>query len=224
MMGDINIIANAGEVISRGQVLARYTQQQALSANYKSVNLSVPVDTIDRNHQSWDKILKWHNIISSKQSDIKTQLLMHHLQKSGYNAPPLTLNEFAKAGHENEIHVIDNRAGCATKLYADLKQAGYNVRIFCAPGDETTPVVTNALPGEVIPISHYNDQKAVLEALAQLAQAHKDKKIYLHPGWGFLSENDEFVAKLETLSKQYNVVFVGPASEPMRIAAEKNFP
>ncbi len=214
--GMIDIAIKAGDMVARGQILARYHKKQtAENTSSTKVTLGNTKEFFNQTEEITDTLSEE---IKNKQQEIKTKLLMEDLHRSGYYGQPLSIKPNSITGQKDEIHVIDNRAGCATKLYADLKQAGYKVRILCAPGDETTAVIANAKKGEVIPIKHYNDQEAVLKALENIATHNetKGKKIFLHPGWGFLSENDEFVAKLEAMPAAYNINFVGPASEPMR--------
>lgn len=127
-----------------------------------------------------------------------------------------------KESFENEIHVIGNRAGCAKKIYDDLKKSGRHVKILYVKGDKSTPVIQNALTsGEAIEVASYNNHQVILSVLEKLAQNNSGKKIFFHPGWGFLSEDDAFVAKVETLAKKYNVEFVGPPSEAMNLAGGK---
>ncbi|HLF65978.1 MAG TPA: biotin carboxylase N-terminal domain-containing protein, partial [Gammaproteobacteria bacterium] len=148
--------------------------------------------------------------------------LTSQLQKTGVYAPPLDISPL-NTFNSNEIHIIDNRAGCAAKLYADLKRAKCTVRILYVNEDASTPIIANALPDEIIRVDSYNDHNSVLNALRDQAKAHSDKEIYLHPGWGFLSEDYGFVSKVEKLKSEENlkVKFVGPPSHAMELAGDK---
>lgn len=158
--------------------------------------------------------------------------LMADLRKRGYNAPALSVSPSSKLGHDDEIHIIGNRAGCAAKLYGDLRQAGRNnIRILYVAGDETTPVIAGSKSGEALEVASYNNQDVIIAKLKEIAAENPSKKIYFHPGWGFLSEKDDFVAMVEELAKPkkdvmgeekgLDIFFVGPPSEAMSIAGGK---
>jgi acetyl/propionyl-CoA carboxylase alpha subunit len=157
-----------------------------------------------------------HILAATSANNLKEQL-----QKCGYYGLPLTLTQKASTGHENEIHVIDNRSGCAAKLYADLKQAGYKVIVLYTKGEETTSVIANAAPDEIMRVDSYTDHEDLIDVLKQIAEQNVGKSTWLHPGWGLVSENADFVKKVEELPPQYNVRFVGPPSKAMDLAGGK---
>ncbi|MBL0318612.1 MAG: hypothetical protein IPP74_04895 [Alphaproteobacteria bacterium] len=141
--------------------------------------------------------------------------------QQGYHTAQLTLRQ--RAGHDNNnaIHVIGNRSGCAVKLLGDFKQYGYDVRVLYTPGDITTPIIQHAEDGTTIKVSSYTNQDEILGVLKQLAKANPMKTIVFHPGWGFLSEKDDFVKRMEDEVADDDIVFAGPASRPMKQAGGK---
>ncbi len=148
--------------------------------------------------------------------------VMQQLNKTGYNAKPITIASTATFD-PNEIHIINNRAGCAAKLYADLKQAGCQVRILYVKDDASTPIIANVDPSDTILIDDYKNHDSILNALRNQTKMHTNNQFYLHPGWGFLSEDYSFVAKVEALQTKENlkVKFVGPPSHAMELAGDK---
>lgn len=141
-------------------------------------------------------------------------------QKRGYNRGALTQGDKPTQGLENVIHVVGNRGGCAAKILGDLEQIGQDVRVMYVDGDDTTPVIANLPAEQRLRVKSYADQNAVIASLRALADANTGKTILLHPGWGFLSENDAFVKRVEQ-ELEGRVVFVGPASKSMEIAGGK---
>jgi pyruvate carboxylase len=233
----ISVNAKAGQIIEKNQLLASYDKQVAVSAEQNGHN-AAPVAPIDLsasqnrlaefyaeavvlNKNTSADITKIQAITATYQPQPQKDDLMSKLSKRGYNAQPLSLSEEAKPNHQNEIHIVGNRAGCAAKLYGDLMQAGCDARVLYTAGDITTPVIANAAAGEAILVASYNDHDTILASLKKIAEENPGKKIFFHPGWGFLSEDDAFVAKVEELGKTHNVLFVGPPSEPMKTAGGK---
>ncbi len=145
---------------------------------------------------------------------------------SGYNSPTLdfTENSKQKAKESNVVHIIGNRGVCATKIVSDLKQAGENdIRILLLEGDKSTPLGKTYPKDKAIEISSYINQDEMINVLTNLARNNPDKVFAFHPGYGYLSEKDDFVAKIENLKSQgvHNVLFVGPESKPMALCGGK---
>ncbi len=65
--------------------------------------------------------------------------------------------------------------------------------------------------GAAAPTSSYLNQENVMDALAASGADA------LHPGYGFLSENSDFVAKCESAK----ITFIGPTSESMALCGDK---
>ncbi|MFA9454217.1 MAG: biotin carboxylase N-terminal domain-containing protein, partial [Candidatus Aminicenantaceae bacterium] len=65
--------------------------------------------------------------------------------------------------------------------------------------------------GAAPPIESYLN----IDRILQVATANGAEAI--HPGYGFLAENAEFVRRCE----QEGIVFIGPSSEPMELMGEK---
>jgi pyruvate carboxylase len=201
-----SIDVQQGADVTLGQLLMKYRKNETVA--------DLSVFTEDQTHFDLTLAKNRHRAFSHSAQAIEKMLLKKEEAIAQMVAE--------KESFENEIHIIGNRAGCAKKLYDDLKKSGRHVKVLYVKGDKSTPVIQNALTsGEAIEVTSYNDHQVILNVLEKLAQNNPGKKIFFHPGWGFLSEDDAFVAKVETLAKRYNVEFVGPPSEAMNLAGGK---
>lgn len=116
---------------------------------------------------------------------------------------------------KNAVHVVLNRAGCAVKIKGDLMNGGCkDVYVMSHEGDATTPLLKGMDPKYLIPIADYMDQPKIITALRNIVAANPGRVIALHPGWGFLSENPDFVKLIEDTFKG-QVRFMGPNSTCM---------
>ncbi len=141
-------------------------------------------------------------------------------QKRGYNRDALAKGLAPHTAEGKYLHIVANRAGCATKIVGDLEQMGEDVRVLYVDGDKTTPVVANAPAEKKVLVKSYTDHGIMIKALRELADANPGKTLLFHPGWGFLAENDAFVARVEQ-ELAGRVIFVGPKSKPMEVAGGK---
>jgi acetyl/propionyl-CoA carboxylase alpha subunit len=142
-------------------------------------------------------------------------------EKVGIYAPSASFTEFAKQKRK-EIHVFGNRSVALLNLLQALLGIDADVRIMHTEGDKLFPLLQELAGDKKIIIDNYTDQDNILEELEKLAIENPHHTIYFHPGWGFLSENADFVAKLEKLAENYpSIKFVGPSSKAMAIAGGK---
>ncbi len=147
---------------------------------------------------------------------------MPKLQAAGIFTQALSVTPYATQS-QKEIHVLGNRSTCLLKLYGDLQQLGRNTRVLYTQGDRHLPLV-QSLPDKqkILVNSYHKDHEEILDVLKQTAKNNPGGVIYFHPGWGFLSENAQFVAKLEALAKNYpKIKFVGPSSQAMTLIGGK---
>ena len=86
-------------------------------------------------------------------------------------------------------------------VYSDADRKALHVRL----SDEAYNI------GDSKPTESYLKIEKIIQA------AHKCKADAVHPGYGFLAENPEFVKRCE----QEALVFIGPTSEPMEIMGRK---
>lgn len=231
----VNVFVKPGDVVKKGQtlyVIEAMKMQHHVIAARDGQKISETLFKKGANVKRGDVLVKFGNELqkapvmipasaANDNVDI-TKNVADRLKKQGYHVPPLSIR--AGTAPDNIIHIIGNRAGCATKILGNLTQAGHkDIRILFADGDKSTPIIANAAPGSTIQIKSYMDQENILKQLEKLARENPNKKIMFHPGWGFLSEKDDFVLKMEELaqSKKLDIVFAGPPSEPMRIAGGK---
>ena len=228
-----NINLKAGDLVSKNQKIIDFVSQNKVQ--------DLPVKNIDLNKQNElleiykDEISYIENKIKTNEAEAEQQIAQAFnkikgtkqaeptdLEKIGYN--PATRLSITENGVSNEvtdaIHLIGNRTGCAVKLAGDLKTAGLDVHLTYSRDDNSTAIVSNFAKDKMHLISNYNDQEAVLTTLKDLSNKNPHKKIMFHPGWGFLSENDEFVKKVEELNNP-NIIFAGPASKEMKGAGNK---
>ena len=227
-----NINLKAGDLVSKNQKIIDFeSQNKVQDLSIISLNNDVNNQYVNKYQQD---IKKLNNLIKTNEAEAEQKIIQatnkvkdnnqdaNDLEKIGYN--PATRLSIKENGVSNEvkdaIHLIGNRTGCAVKLAGDLKTAGLDVHLTYSRDDNSTAIVNNFAKDKMHLISNYNDQEAVLTTLKDLSKKNPNKKIMFHPGWGFLSENDEFVKKVEELNNP-NIIFAGPASKEMKGAGNK---
>jgi len=105
--------------------------------------------------------------------------------------------------------LIANRGEIALRVHRTLSEIGLqSVGIYTEP-DKDWPFVYEL--DEVYPIDSYLNVDAVIEVALQSGAR------YVHPGYGFLSENPEFARK----AKEAGLIFVGPDPEAMEMVGDK---
>lgn len=119
------------------------------------------------------------------------------------------------------VDLVINRAGCAAKLSGDLIEAGNEVYVVYERADKHTPVIQNFDPDKTIQIRNYQDYDVIIKATRDIHEK-TGKKVRVHPGWGFLSEDPEFVATFEkAFADNREAIFIGPSAEAIEIIGGK---
>jgi acetyl/propionyl-CoA carboxylase alpha subunit len=105
--------------------------------------------------------------------------------------------------------VVANRGEIARRILRTARRMGFEVGVISTPSDRDAPVRTEA--DAVLEVSSFLNADEIVSACVQWG-AH-----YLHPGYGFLSENAPFAALVE----RAGIVFVGPTPENMLMLGGK---
>lgn len=112
--------------------------------------------------------------------------------------------------------LIANRGAIATRIIRTLKKQNITTVALYAESDADSLHVRHADEayslGEGAASATYLDMDAILR-IAQQAQVDA-----IHPGYGFLSENPEFVRRCEAA----NIAFIGPTAEQMMLFGLKH--
>lgn len=111
--------------------------------------------------------------------------------------------------------LIANRGEIAVRILMTLKRLDIHSVIVYHAVDENTPAVNMAdekleLYGD-LPVAAYLDMDQIIAACKTTGSDA------VHPGFGFLSENAEFVTRLE----QEGMVFIGPSAEVINLMGNK---
>ena len=108
--------------------------------------------------------------------------------------------------------LIANRGEVAARVLRSLRRMGIGAVAVCADPDRDLAWLQEA--DEVV---HIGGPRAYLDADALLSAAMKTRCSAVHPGWGFLSENPGFAARVEAA----RLAFIGPRPLSMRLMADK---
>jgi len=112
--------------------------------------------------------------------------------------------------------LVANRGEIACRVIASAKKAGIKTVAVYSTADANAQHVTHAdiavCIGSELPADSYLDIEAVINA------AKKTGADAIHPGYGFLSENPEFVEACVAA----NIVFVGPDAKAIRAMGLKD--
>lgn len=110
---------------------------------------------------------------------------------------------------------ISNRAEIASRVIRSAKKLGIETSVGFAAVDKDLPFVREATKAKCIntedPRQAYLDPNKVIETAKLLGATH------VHPGYGFLSENPEFVDQVH----KEGLEFIGPPSDSMRKLGDK---
>ena len=111
--------------------------------------------------------------------------------------------------------LIANRGEIALRVIRTCKALGIKTVAVYSDEDINSLHVKNATEayhiGEAAPAKSYLNQEKILDvALSSGADA-------VHPGYGFLSENDEF----NKLCRDNKITFIGPSPESMKLCGDK---
>ncbi len=111
--------------------------------------------------------------------------------------------------------MIANRGEVAARIARTARRMGIEVVAIASEADRAQAWLASVdhlvLIGPGRAAESYLDQDAVLEV------AHHMKCAAIHPGWGFLAENDVFAARCEAAG----ITFVGPSATHIRQMGDK---
>ncbi|MCA9837205.1 MAG: acetyl-CoA carboxylase biotin carboxylase subunit [Trueperaceae bacterium] len=111
--------------------------------------------------------------------------------------------------------LIANRGEIALRVHRAAKELGIKTVVVYSKADEQSlPVL---LADESICIGPAPSKESYLNIRNILSAAIVTGAEAIHPGYGFLSENDEFAEKCE----EHNLVFIGPTAEQIRLIGDK---
>ncbi len=111
--------------------------------------------------------------------------------------------------------LVANRGEIARRIFRTCKRLGYKTVAVYSDADREAPFVREAdyavhLGGAPSAESYLNTEKVLRAARESGADA-------IHPGYGFLSENAEFVEAVTAAG----LIFVGPSAQSMRVMGDK---
>ncbi len=111
--------------------------------------------------------------------------------------------------------LIANRGEIALRIHRAAKELGVKTVVVYSKADEQSlPVL---LADESICIGPPPSKESYLNIRNILSAAIVTGAEAIHPGYGFLAENDEFAQKCE----EHNLVFIGPTPEQIRLIGDK---
>ena len=111
--------------------------------------------------------------------------------------------------------LIANRGEIALRVMRTCKEMKISTVAVFSEADRNAPFVRYA--DEAIFIGPSPSSKSYLDGDKIIAACKKTKADAIHPGYGFLSENAEFAAKV----KAAGIIFIGPSPEAMDIMGDK---
>lgn len=111
--------------------------------------------------------------------------------------------------------LIANRGEIAVRIIRTLKEMEISsVAVFSEPDRHSLHV---RLADEAVPLPGASSRETYLDIDKILSAAEKTKAQAIHPGYGFLAENPEFVASC----KDKGLLFIGPDPKAMRLMGHK---
>lgn len=132
--------------------------------------------------------------------------------------PPSSVTErryFAHVNAGNQTLLVANRGEIAVRIFGTAKRMGMRTVAVYSDADEHAPYVRAAEASLHIgppPASEsYLNRDRVVEAARQAGAT------LVHPGYGFLAEDDRFAAACEAA----DLIFVGPPSDVLRRVGDK---
>src|ERR1051325_2993319 len=111
--------------------------------------------------------------------------------------------------------LIANRGEIAIRVIRTCKEQGIRTVAVYSEIDEGSPHVR--LADEAIPIGPPPAVESYLSIPKVLAAARQSQADGVHPGYGFLSENPEFVKGV----LRQGIIFIGPSARAMRLLGDK---
>ncbi|MFU2016901.1 acetyl/propionyl/methylcrotonyl-CoA carboxylase subunit alpha [Peribacillus butanolivorans] len=111
--------------------------------------------------------------------------------------------------------LIANRGEIARRIIRTCNKEGIQTVAVYSEADAEAPYVSEATEAVCIGPAQAKKSYLNIEKVIQVAkETHADA---IHPGYGFLSENPEFVRRCE----EENIVFIGPSAETIHIMGSK---
>lgn len=111
--------------------------------------------------------------------------------------------------------LIANRGEIARRIIRTCKKEGIQTVAVYSEADAEAPYVSEATEAVCIGPAQVKKSYLDIEKVIQVAkETHADA---IHPGYGFLSENAEFVRRCE----EENIVFIGPSAKTIHIMGSK---
>ncbi|MBS4190494.1 acetyl-CoA carboxylase biotin carboxylase subunit [Bacillus sp. FJAT-49705] len=111
--------------------------------------------------------------------------------------------------------LIANRGEIARRIIRTCKKLGIDTVAVYSEADAEAPHVSEAT--EAVCIGPAQAKKSYLYVEKVIQVAKETNADAIHPGYGFLSENAEFVRRCE----EENIVFIGPSAETIRLMGSK---
>lgn len=111
--------------------------------------------------------------------------------------------------------LIANRGEIAVRIIRACKELGAKTVAVYSDADRKSPHVSLADEAYNIGASKPSESYLVKEKIIEVAKLSESEAI--HPGFGFLSENDSFAE----LCEKEGIVFIGPSSEAIRLMGDK---
>lgn len=129
------------------------------------------------------------------------------------NAQPKTFDQVQKEIEGKPI-VIANRGIPARRISRSISECLNCISIMTATDvDKTSPSTLGA--HELLLLGH--DPNAYLNLDLIIEKSKSRGAIAIHPGWGFIAENESFPAKCE----EAGIVFIGPPTDAMKTLGNK---
>jgi acetyl-CoA carboxylase biotin carboxylase subunit len=111
--------------------------------------------------------------------------------------------------------LIANRGEIAARVIRTCKKMGIHTIAVYSEADEGAPHTQLADEAHLIGPAHVGESYLNIQKILEVAQETGADAI--HPGYGLLSENSEFVEEVENA----DIVFIGPRSEVMELMGDK---
>lgn len=111
--------------------------------------------------------------------------------------------------------LVANRGEIALRIMKSAREMGIKVYAIYSEADRTSPHVRFADEAICVGSPPSNQSYLLGEKIIKICKEHQIDAI--HPGYGFLSENADFVKKVE----QAGIIFIGPSSQSMQMMGSK---
>lgn len=111
--------------------------------------------------------------------------------------------------------LVANRGEIALRVMKSAKEMGIKVYAIYSEADRISPYVRFADNAICVGPPPSNQSYLLGEKIIDICKKHSIDAI--HPGYGFLSENADFVKKVE----ESGIIFIGPSSKSMEIMGSK---